>query len=320
MLNHHHSILTKKHASIKPFQLSSTTDFDEMLEILTKNTGSRTEFELTRLKLTFSEIFPFFNKMQSEGSEKTVFDLLKELSYEFQQKRKTLFEIGDAGSKFYIMLKGSVYVLAREKGLETSPGESQLQKLQRNSSLNNVNFSNSSDLLAAAIRNESPLARQQSIKYDKLIGKLGSITGAKISKLAEELPDDEFFMLKYPDLYIDRVLKFGDSFGELALRHDDSKRTATIVCKEDCHFGVISKNAFQRALKTHFDQIISNNLKVFKRHPVFAEWGPAQLEQFFHHINTRTLIKNQIIYHENDIADCFFLIKEGEVEVIYNIH
>lgn len=256
-----------------------------------------------------------------EASEATITTLVQDMSYEFQPRRKPLFHIGDSGTKFYLILKGSVYVLAREKGLEATtearkPVESErkipMLKLRSGATIED-------DEIVNNLQAVSPLARQQSIKYDKLIGKVHSITKAKLSIMREELTDEELMTLKYPDLYIDRVLGFGEAFGELALRHADAKRMATIVCKEDCHFGVISKNIFQRALDAHFNRVMNGNLVFFRKHPLFCEWEDAQLEQFYQHVGERKWGKNQVIYGEGESADFFYLIKEGEVEVFKNL-
>lgn len=47
-----------------------------------------------------------------------VTNLYKQLSYEFTPKRHVVFNLGDIGRKFYIILKGTVYVLVRKKGLQ----------------------------------------------------------------------------------------------------------------------------------------------------------------------------------------------------------
>jgi len=44
-----------------------------------------------------------------------------------------------------------------------------------------------------------------------------------------------------------KALSGGASFGELALI-DKKPRAATIICKENCHFGVLDKNSFERIL------------------------------------------------------------------------
>jgi CRP-like cAMP-binding protein len=120
--------------------------------------------------------------------------------------------------------------------------------------------------------------------------------------------------MKYPDMYIDRVLKKGDSFGEVALGQH-VLRTATIVCKEDCEFGVLRKSSFQRILKDHFDAIMEENINLLKKQSLFEEWTEPELEQFYLHMKEQSYGNGQIIYEENDPANEFYFVKEGAVEV-----
>jgi CRP-like cAMP-binding protein len=60
---------------------------------------------------------------------------------------------------------------------------------------------------------------------------------------------DRFISEVYADFTPVRVLNVGDSFGEIALV-TRSKRTATIVCREDCDFMILSKQSFDKILGT----------------------------------------------------------------------
>jgi len=53
---------------------------------------------------------------------------------------------------------------------------------------------------------------------------------------------------RYDSLFIEvTILKEGMSFGELAL-NSGVPRAATIVCKTDCHFAVMSKADYEKCL------------------------------------------------------------------------
>jgi len=43
--------------------------------------------------------------------------LYKELSYEQAQNRQVVFNLGDIGTKFYIILRGKVWILVKKKRL-----------------------------------------------------------------------------------------------------------------------------------------------------------------------------------------------------------
>ena len=52
-----------------------------------------------------------------------------------------------------------------------------------------------------------------------------------------------------------KVLESGASFGELALMGGKNKqRAATIICKEECHFGVLDRDSFKKVLSRGIDK------------------------------------------------------------------
>jgi hypothetical protein len=52
----------------------------------------------------------------------------------------------------------------------------------------------------------------------------------------------------------------GDSFGELALINKINKRTATIICKDECLFGILSRENFNAIIKDHQWKKRKNNV------------------------------------------------------------
>ena len=59
-----------------------------------------------------------------------VIPLYKELIYEKMVDKQVVFNLGDPGRKFYIILKGSVWVLVKKRGLQdgTLPTKEELQE------------------------------------------------------------------------------------------------------------------------------------------------------------------------------------------------
>lgn len=80
------------------------------MHVLKKNTLLRTKEEIDFLANVFSYI-GFFQSFQKEFDNETYDELLKKLRYEYGKKDKKIFNYGDMGRKFYIILNGEVSVL-----------------------------------------------------------------------------------------------------------------------------------------------------------------------------------------------------------------
>lgn len=80
-----------------------------------KPAKQRNDEETRFLKDAFSSI-KFFIEVHEEIPNELLMKLYKELRHEFYARRGKVFEIGDKGTKFYIILKGTAYVLLRKEG------------------------------------------------------------------------------------------------------------------------------------------------------------------------------------------------------------
>ena len=78
---------------------------------------TKTPGDLELLHSAFDR-FLFFQDLQSKMGVEAMLPLYKELTYEKLSARQIVFNLGDLGRKFYIILKGSVYVLVKKKGLQ----------------------------------------------------------------------------------------------------------------------------------------------------------------------------------------------------------
>lgn len=55
--------------------------------------------------------YTFFHQLKKQYQEQQIKKLIGQFDYELRNKRETVFKQGDIGDKFYIILKGSVYIL-----------------------------------------------------------------------------------------------------------------------------------------------------------------------------------------------------------------
>ncbi|EAR84713.2 cyclic nucleotide-binding domain protein (macronuclear) [Tetrahymena thermophila SB210] len=120
---------------------------------------------------------------------------------------------------------------------------------------------------------------------------------------------------KYPNFYIVKKLQTGDNFGEIALRMD-KERTATIVCKSNCKFAVISKKGFQRILGDFFRLQLEEKEQFLQNIELFKGYNFAFLANILMNIKKKIYNFDDIIYEEGqDSNKKLYFIKSGEVEL-----
>lgn len=173
-----------------------------IVEILKKTSQTRNKYDLILLKKSLESV-KFLQKIKEEISDEVLDNLHLKLKYEFVPKRKTVFNLGETGKKFYIILKGAVFILLKKMGLEPS-GEEKL-----NGSPKGKN-------------NENSISNEIEKKKEILQKKISMAEDGNTDVLEEIniLSDELFIESKFQNFLVMRTLKNGDSFGEIALRQN----------------------------------------------------------------------------------------------------
>ncbi|KRX11145.1 Cyclic nucleotide-binding protein [Pseudocohnilembus persalinus] len=105
------------------------------------------------------------------------------------------------------------------------------------------------------------------------------------------------------------------SFGELALL-GNYKRTASIFCTKDSHFGYIDNFIFQRQVNAQKDQEIAETLTFFKQMPVFKNLSTFIRKIIFQNYQEQTYTFNRVVFNEGELLSSIFIIKEGQFVII----
>ncbi|CAD8078627.1 unnamed protein product [Paramecium primaurelia] len=111
-----------------------------------------------------------------------------------------------------------------------------------------------------------------------------------------------------------RILKKGESFGELALIHKQP-RLATIRCVTDCIFAILDKQQFQKIL--HYEQTkkIEQNIDFFSQISIFNQLNRTQLTSIYLNSFLYEYEKNQVVVQEGEKSDSFLIVKQGLFQV-----
>ena len=149
------------------------------------------------------------------------------------------------------------------------------------------------------------------------------LNGEEILKLVRKDAED-FFMKLYEDINIYKYynyfevnkLKEGNIFGELALINPSKKRTATVIIREDCHLGVLNKEAYDISIKNAQDKLRIRNLAFFTNGPIFN--GVASnyfLNNYFFRFKKRVLNTGEVLFHRGEIRTKIYFIINGELQL-----
>ncbi len=135
-------------------------------------------------------------------------------------------------------------------------------------------------------------------------------------------PGNFFYILKVGtvELYIDgnkiKTFSVGESFGELALLHG-APRSGTVKAITECGLWVLERKNFRKIV----DHITKMN---FEENKTFIQSVPIlnSIEHYQQAILCVSLIKEtfeegKYIVKEGESADCIYIIKEGEVNIVH---
>ncbi|CAD8056497.1 unnamed protein product [Paramecium primaurelia] len=273
-----------------------------IVSLLKKQSSQRTQLDIDKIRLSFFR-FKFFQELEQQMGAEMVSGLYKQLSYEIQHKRQTVFNIGDLGKKFYIILKGSVWVLVQKKGLQDGQGPTEEDQKQEQDLKDEKN----KEMMENAKKNN----KKNKNKKNKA---QAFITQVTLDDIFATMTDKEFLETQFPTLQKVGEINSGESFGEIALTKQ-VPRTATIVAAEDTHFATVTRDQFNKLLSAYYEAQQKMNIGFLSKVAIFSDWNDQMLNQLYYHFKQEEKKLFQIIYKENENANHIYLLKSGEVEL-----
>ena len=288
------------------------------MEILSKSTDKRTIHDLLILEKIVENI-TFFQKILLKYRPLAL-KLLRQLKLKTLKRGKTLFFAGDLPDNFYIILKGSVFILI--------PKDADLMKDERNEDTEKIKQ------FLLRYRTEkacSPFLASKGMAIRRIsIGLLRSKSSSEIDEplkgnmshyyRKEMSVDFELKDFDKPWLYFDEgvfkyncinVLNSGQSFGELGLLIR-KPRNATILCKEDIQLLYLEKQDYML-----LEQI--DRQKILRKLAFFSEFffrdtvNNDYVLRMIYNFQKKKYGYGKILFNENDSIDGCYVIKKGRI-------
>ncbi|KAL4449887.1 hypothetical protein ABPG74_015006 [Tetrahymena malaccensis] len=128
----------------------------------------------------------------------------------------------------------------------------------------------------------------------------------------------EYLQKQFPQFFPVKTFVAGESFGEIALMTKE-RRTATMVCQEETHLMVLSKEGFDKIIGSFQQQILREKLEFLRKFQFLDSLPTSQLMSLLHYFKINNFTQKTVIYNEGDEADNIYFIKSGEVEVLKKV-
>lgn len=105
----------------------------------------------------------------------------------------------------------------------------------------------------------------------------------------------------------------GTQFGELALNNNDT-RQASIRTDKLCVLAYLERVEYQQHLKVAYLRDQQKQLQYLKEIAFFQGLTVSTLQKMSYNMKKINLVKNQVLYSENDLVDGFYLILDGNLK------
>lgn len=216
--------------------------------VLQKPTDYRTQSDI-KLLAKATENIKFFQEINQDNGFELHDELCKYLVHKFHHKDDLVFQEGNIGTTFYIILKGGVSVCKSENKKESiKHDKKKMSALSLRKSMTMGGFLNPFSELSNKVDNNNfnqEAKKNQTSDEHKKNSKISNFLVPKVTQSENDAIENNKILTEI------RVLGVGDSFGELSLI-ENKPRAATIKCKENCHFAVLDKQFFIHILSRFF--------------------------------------------------------------------
>jgi CRP-like cAMP-binding protein len=270
--------------------------------------------------ITTLNISEDFNDPQEIMQKISVF-----IQCEFIKKDTIVCLNGQLGDKFYLIFSGSVGVLIPNSYTKKMTPEEFMGYLINLYDLKEY------DLIHKSINSNRKILdssfKKQILEMEKNCQNITNLSNYKSEEINMNdyidrlIPKEtsninecmEFTLWKYIKV-ID--LEEGKSFGDVALKDNFSKRTATIITNEDCYFGIIKKDIYQTCIKDTLDRIRRFNIETILNTKLFEGYSKELFKIYiFNNFKGLSIVRGKYLFKQNEERTEIFFIKSGEFKV-----
>ena len=327
-------------------------DLDNCIKELQKPTNEK---NLSLILKYLETLHVFITILQEDciNNPEHLSNTAKIMRYKKKDKNEIIVEEGEKGDEFYLILKGEISVLVSKPHSFVLTEEEyilHLMKLKKNHMNELINqclklnhliypIDENFDTLLKGLANKKTkggiyldnpkiLNKAKEVYFyiknseiknrKKYISPNQYIENSKVIKeklkINEEKKTESQVLI--PIYEIVNKCKTGQCFGEIALNNISSKRTATVISTQECHFGIIQRREYNDLIKNAIERAKKNFLNIIDDYKIFNQVSNYILERNYYKLFVITKIEKGInIITEGEICKNLFFICNGEFEI-----
>ncbi|EAR85351.2 cyclic nucleotide-binding domain protein (macronuclear) [Tetrahymena thermophila SB210] len=245
-----------------------------IIKILQKHKPTKREMQFVVQALISQPIFEQNSNMLLDIINNM--SVFKEFKVETFNPLQAIFQKGDVGKKFYIVIKEQQ--IRHKNSSECTPYNQKKtddlnQQQQQQQSIYQVN-------------------QKDSITYNEYI----------------------YLKNKYPLQKVTKIYKSGESFGEIALL-TRGQRMGTMVCRTDVEVISLTREGFNRIKGAWAETELNKKLNFLRKFSFFRGLSDSRLMSFLHLMEINKYEKENILYQKNEKSKYIYFIFEGQVKI-----
>ena len=284
---------------------------------------------------SFKSIINLINEKKTLiDSTKILNELSNNIKIEKKINKSIICRYGDLGDKFYLILQGSISVIVKKEiQIEMTEYEyylylknlkkySENELIEDNLKANKFHYDNikMKNFIENEIEYKIPREEKQ-INYPEIDKEQLKYCNCE-NYINRILPivnnDNDLIKKKKLSLFIYYHvidLKEGNTFGDIALS-GNFKRTATIICNEDCIFGTLKKKTYDNCIKVTFEKIRSSNINFLINCDLFKGVKyEVFMKKYYNYFTIIHFKQGNFLFKQNEKRNEIYIIKNGLVEI-----
>ena len=315
---------------ISEIPISNPKELQKLIIHILKKTSSRTQNDILIIRYYLTHFPGFINALNISENFHDPQEIMKKISAfiqcEYMKKNTIVCLNGQLGDKFYLIFNGLIGVLVPNSyTMIMTPNEfighlltlfelHELDLIHKTISSNRKILDSTYTKQIIDLEKQTQTIKQltcfksEEIELNEYINRL--IPKEVTSNSKESM---EFTLWKYIKV-VD--LESGKSFGDVALKDNFSKRTATIITLEDSYFGIIKKDIYQACIRDTLERIRRNNIETIYNTKLFYDYSKELFKIYiFNNFKGVVINRGKYLFYQGEERKEIYFIKSGEFKV-----